>query len=149
MEKFIELCLNLARRAYERGETPVGCVVVKDGKVIAKAHNRVEELKDPTAHAEMLALREASESMGGKYLYGCEIYVSLEPCVMCTYAMILKRVERLIFLAQDYRHGGVMSMYSLLDDMRFHHRVRWEYMPVEEAQKLLRDFFRNLRLRQR
>ena len=144
-EYFIELCLEQARKAYHLGEVPVGCVIVKDNEVIAQAHNCVEKLKDPTAHAEMLALRLASEYLGEKYLYGCHVYVSLEPCVMCSYAMVLRRVEKVIFLAQDYRHGGVMSLYNLFDDTRFNHRVRWEYMPVQEAQKLIKKFFKDLR----
>ncbi|MCX8060748.1 MAG: nucleoside deaminase, partial [Aquificaceae bacterium] len=82
MQEFIELCLQQARRAFLKGEVPVGCVVVKEGKVVAQAHNRVEELRDPTAHAELLALKQALSSTGSKYLYGCEVYVSLEPCPM-------------------------------------------------------------------
>jgi tRNA(adenine34) deaminase len=144
-ERFIELCLEQAKKAYLLGEVPVGCVVVKDHKVIAQAHNCVEKLKDPTAHAEMLALAFASKHLGEKYLYGCHVYVSLEPCVMCAYAMILRRVEKVVFFSQDYKHGGVMSMYNLLDDVRLNHMVKWEYLPVEEAQKLMKDFFKNLR----
>lgn len=144
-ENFIDLCLEEARKAFKLGEIPVGCVIVKDGKLIAKAHNLTQKLKDPTAHAEMLAIKKASEKLGEKYLYGCELYVSLEPCLMCSYAMILRRVEKLIFLAQDYKHGGVISLYNLLDDVRLNHRVKWEYVPVDEAQKLLKDFFKSLR----
>jgi tRNA(adenine34) deaminase len=117
----------------------------KDGKVIAKAHNRVEELKDPTAHAELLAIREALRVLGDKYLSNCEVYVSLEPCPMCAYALVLARVERLVFLAQDEKLGAVMSLYSLLEEPAFNHRVRWEYVKVEEAGELLKSFFNKLR----
>ncbi|MCS7277808.1 MAG: nucleoside deaminase [Aquificaceae bacterium] len=141
MQEFINLCLEQARTALKRGEVPVGCVIVKDGIVLAKAHNRVEELKDPTAHAEIVAIREATEKLGQKLLYGCEVYVSLEPCPMCAYAMVLARVDRLFFLALDEKAGGVMSRYNLLDEPAFNHRVRWEYIPIEEASKLLKDFF--------
>lgn len=144
-QTYISLCLEEAKIAYEKGEVPVGCIVVKDEKVIAKAHNRVEELKDPTAHAEMLALKEASSKLGEKYLYGCRIYVSLEPCLMCTYSMVLRRVEKVIFLAQDEKHGGVMSLYNLLDDIRLNYRVKWAYIPDERSEELLKKFFKRLR----
>ncbi len=144
-QTYISLCLEEAKIAYEKGEVPVGCVVVKDKKVIAKAHNRVEELRDPTAHAEMLALKEASSKLGEKYLYGCRIYVSLEPCLMCTYSMVLRRVEKVIFLAQDEKHGGVMSLYNLLDDIRLNRRVKWAYTPNERSEELLKKFFKGLR----
>ncbi|MCS7262993.1 MAG: nucleoside deaminase [Aquificaceae bacterium] len=145
MQEFIELCLQQARRAFLKGEVPVGCVVVKEGKVVAQAHNRVEELRDPTAHAELLALKQALSSTGSKYLYGCEVYVSLEPCPMCAYAMVLTRVSRLVFLASDERSGGVMSRYGLLEEPNFNHRVGWEYVQVEEASRLLKEFFKNRR----
>lgn len=142
----MQACLELAKKGFEKSEVPVGCVVVKDGVVIAKAHNRVEELKDPTAHAEMLALREAMQKLGEKYLYGCEVYVSLEPCPMCAYAMVLARVERVVFLAVDEKYGAVMSRFSLLDEPYFNHRVKWEYLPIEEARSLLKEFFRKRRI---
>lgn len=145
MEEFIELCLEEAREGFYRGEVPVGCVIVKEGKVIAKAHNRVEQTKDPTAHAEMIAIKEAVQFLGSKYLYGCHVYVSLEPCPMCAYALVLARVERLIFLAPDPKYGAVMSVYNLLDEPVFNHRVKWEYIPVEEASTLLKTFFKEKR----
>ncbi len=146
MQEFVQACLELAREGFERSEVPVGCVVVKDGVVIAKDHNRVEELRDPTAHAEMLALREAMQKLGEKYLYGCEIYVSLEPCPMCAYAMVLARVERVVFLALDEKYGAVMSRFNLLDEPYFNHRVKWEYLPMEEARSLLKEFFKKRRI---
>ncbi|MCS6957054.1 MAG: nucleoside deaminase [Aquificaceae bacterium] len=145
MQEFVNLCIEQAKTALKRGEVPVGCVIVKDGVVLAKAHNRVEELKDPTAHAEIVAIREATEKLGQKHLYGCEVYVSLEPCPMCAYAMVLARVDRLFFFALDEKVGGVMSRYNLLDEPAFNHRVRWEYIPIEEAGKLLKYFFINRR----
>ncbi len=146
MQEFVQACLELAKKGFEKSEVPVGCVVVKDGVVIAKAHNRVEELKDPTAHAEMLALREAMQKLGEKYLYGCEVYVSLEPCPMCAYAMVLARVERVVFLALDEKCGAVMSRFNLFDEPYFNHRVKWEYLPMEEARSLLKEFFRKRRI---
>ncbi len=141
-KRFLRIALEEAKRAYAKGEVPVGCVLVKDSRVIASAHNLVETTKDPTAHAEMIALREGSKSMGDKRLQNCTLYVTLEPCIMCAYALVLSRVEEVVFGALDEKHGGVMSLYSLLEDERFNHRVRWVYEPTEECSKLLSDFFR-------
>ncbi len=146
MQEFVQVCLELAKKGFEKSEVPVGCVVVKDGVVISKAHNRVEELRDPTAHAEMLALREAMQKLSQKHLYGCEVYVSLEPCPMCAYAMVLARVERVVFLALDEKYGAVMSRFNLLDEPYFNHRVKWEYLPMEEARSLLKEFFKKRRI---
>jgi len=143
--RWLKACLEEAKRAFKAGEVPVGAVIIKDQKIIARAHNRVERLKDPTAHAEILALKKAFEKTGYKHLKGCTMYVSLEPCAMCAYAIILARIDRLVFLAQNERAGAVMSLYNLLDDIRFNHRVRWEYKPIEEAKVLLENFFSRLR----
>ncbi|MDW8434183.1 MAG: nucleoside deaminase [Aquificaceae bacterium] len=142
MNRFETVCLEEAKKAFLKGEVPVGCVVVKDGKVIARAHNRTEETGNPTAHAEMLAIQEAVRTLGSKYLYHCELYVSLEPCPMCAYAIVLARIEKVVFLAQDERRGAVISRYNLFEEPAFNHRVRWEYKPTEEASKLIRDFFK-------
>ena len=137
--------MELAKKAYQLDEVPVGCVVIKDGKVLSKAYNMVERKKDPIAHAEILAIREASKRLGSKFLDGCEVHVTLEPCVMCSYALVLARVSKVIFYALDYRHGGVVSLYNILDDPHINHRVRWIYRPEKEAQDLIKDFFKNLR----
>jgi tRNA(adenine34) deaminase len=126
-------------------EVPVGAVVVKDGKVIAKAHNKVESLRDPTAHAELLAIKKALKKLNQKYLHGCTMYVSLEPCATCAYALVLVRIDKVVFLAQDERAGAVMSQYNLLDEPVFNHRVKWVYKPVEQAKLMLKEFFKRLR----
>ena len=144
-ESYLREALIEAKKAFERGEVPVGCVVVKDDKVIASAHNLTETTADPTAHAEILAIRIASEVLGTWRLEGCSLYVTLEPCVMCTYALILSRVKEVVFGALDERHGGVMSLYNILDDPRLNHRVRWVYHPLEECSVILTDFFRKRR----
>ncbi|MCS7171350.1 MAG: nucleoside deaminase [Aquificaceae bacterium] len=141
MQEFVKLCMEQAREAFFKGEVPVGCVVTRDGRVVAVAHNRVEALKDPTAHAEIIALKEAMQALDEKHLYGCEVYVSLEPCPMCAYAMVLARIEKVLFLAGDEKCGAVMSRFNLLDDPAFNHRVKWEYLPLEEAGDILRKFF--------
>jgi len=140
-EKFIEEALKEARRAFERGEVPVGCVVVRNGSVIGRAHNLTESRRDASAHAEILAMREAAQQLGDWRLTDCTVYVTLEPCVMCAYALVLFRVKEVVFSAQDERHGGVMSLYSLLDDPRLNHRVRWVYEPHPACSKLLQEFF--------
>lgn len=93
----------------------------------------------------MLAIREATKALDSKYLYGCEVYVSLEPCPMCAYALVLSRVEKVVFFAPDEKYGAVMSRFNLLDEECFNHRVRWEYFPVEEASLLIKEFFKGLR----
>lgn len=144
-DRWIKECLRQANRAFDAGEVPVGAVVVKDGKVIARAHNRVESLQDPTAHAELLAIKKALKKLNQKYLHGCTMYVSLEPCAMCAYALVLVRIDKVVFLAQDERAGAVMSQYNLLDEPVFNHRVKWVYKPVEPAKLMLKEFFKGLR----
>jgi tRNA(adenine34) deaminase len=142
MSDYLHLALEEARRALAEGEVPVGCVVVKGDEVLASTHNLTETLGDPTAHAEILAIREASSNLGGKWLEGCEVFVTLEPCVMCAYALVLARVKRVTFGSLDRRHGGVVTLYNILDDTRLNHRVKWVYEPLEECSRILEDFFR-------
>ena len=139
----MELALEVAKKASEMGEIPVGCVVVKEGKVVAKAHNMTKTLKDPTAHAEILAIREASSKLGR--LDDCDVFVTLEPCIMCAYALVLSRVRRVTFGAIDRRHGGVLTLYNILDDPRLNHKVRWVYEPEEECSSLLEEFYKGKR----
>jgi len=144
-ETFLREAIEEAKRALELSEVPVGCVVVRENQIVARAHNMVEHLKDPTAHAELLAIREATKRLGKKWLEDCTLYVTLEPCVMCAYALVLARLREVVFGALDEKHGGVMSLYGLLDDGRFNHKVRWIYLPDEECARLLKDFFRERR----
>ncbi len=144
-EEFLREALKEAKKAFELGEVPVGCVVVKEGRIVGRAHNLVERLKDATAHAEMLAIREASRNLGSWRLSGCSVYVTLEPCIMCAYALVLSRVKEVVFSATDEKHGGVLSLYSILDDERLNHRVGWVYYPMEECAELLKDFFKGKR----
>ncbi|MCS7084018.1 MAG: nucleoside deaminase [Aquificaceae bacterium] len=137
-----ELCLELALKAKNLNEVPVGCVVVKNGLIISKAHNQVETLKDPTAHAEMIALKGAFKAAGSKYLTDCEVYVSLEPCPMCAWALALARVKKVVFLALDERRGGIISNWGLLDETS----TKWEYKPIMLASSLISEFFKSLRV---
>ena len=145
MQRFIEEALKEAKKAYKKGEVPVGCVIFKGNEIVAKAHNLVETLRDPTAHAEILAVREATGKLKKKYLTDCEAVITLEPCIMCSYAFVLVKTKKIYFLALDEKHGGVMSLYNILDDPLLNHRVRWEYIPTEEASRLLSEFFKKLR----
>lgn len=145
MQRFIEEALKEAKKAYEKGEVPVGCVIFKGEEIVAKAHNLAETLGDPTAHAEILAIRKATQKLGEKYLRDCEAVITLEPCIMCSYAFVLSKIKKIYFLALDEKHGGVMSVFNVLDEPLLNHRVKWEYVPVEEASGLLSDFFRKLR----
>jgi len=140
-EVFLREALKEAKKALRLGEVPVGCVLVRDGRIVARAHNLTERLRDPTAHAEMLCLREASVKLGVRALGDCTLYVTLEPCIMCSYALVLSRLKEVVFGAPDERHGGVMSLHGILDDERLNHRVRWVYCPVEECSRILKEFF--------
>ena len=144
-ERFMEEALQEARKAVELSEVPVGCVLVKRDEIVARSHNMVESMQDPTAHAEILVIREATRKLGKKWLEDCTLYVTLEPCIMCSYALVLARVKEVVFGALDEKHGGVMSLYNILDDPRLNHRVRWVYLPNGECARLLRNFFRRRR----
>jgi tRNA(adenine34) deaminase len=143
MTDFMAQALDQARAAAARGEVPVGAVLVRDGVVIAAAGNRVEELADPTAHAEMLALREAARLLGQTRLEGCDLYVTLEPCPMCAAAISLARLRRLYFGAYDPKGGGVEHGARVYDHATCHHRPEVVGGVGESAAAdLLRDFFR-------
>ena len=138
----MELALAEAHEAEAEGEVPVGAVVVRDGEVIARAHNRPIAANDPTAHAEILALRAAAEKLGNYRLAGCDLYVTLEPCVMCAGALVHARVRRLVFAAADPKAGAVVSRQRLLESPYLNHRVEVAAgILVEEAAALLQRFF--------
>lgn len=145
-EAVMRLALDEARRAFDEGEIPVGAVMVKDGKVISSAHNLREQTGDPTAHAEVLAIREAARVLGGRRLAGCTLYVTLEPCPMCAGALVMANVERCYFGARDERQGCAESIYALTNDPAFYHRLPCIGGLLEdEASELLRAFFRKRR----
>ncbi len=136
--------LELARQAAEQGEAPVGAVIVDDnGRLLAEAHNAPVGMGDPTAHAEIVALRAAAKALGNYRLAGTTMYVTLEPCVMCAGALVHARVKRLVFGARDLRFGGVRSKFRLADSELLNHRVEVEEgLMAAEATALLEDFFR-------
>ena len=145
-EKYMKIALTQAEKAYREGEVPVGAVLVKNGAILAQQFNRREALYDATAHAEILALREAGERLGGWRLSNTTLYVTLEPCPMCAGALVLARVERLVFGTFDPKGGGAGSLYDIPRDTRLNHRLDVTTGVLEnECAALLKDFFRNRR----
>ncbi len=142
----MERALQQARQAAALGEVPVGAVIVWDGSVIAEAHNRMESTPDATAHAEMLALQEAARRAGSWRLEGMALYVTLEPCPMCAGAIILARLQRLVYAAPDPKKGAVDSVYDVLHHPANNHRVAvTSGVLAEPSAKLLREFFADRR----
>ncbi|MBC7952437.1 MAG: nucleoside deaminase [Rhodospirillaceae bacterium] len=146
MTDFMAHALTEARSAALRGEVPVGAIVVREGRIIASVGNRVEELNDPTAHAEMLALRAAASQLGQTRLEGCDLYVTLEPCPMCAAAISLARIRRLFFAAYDPKGGGVEHGAKVYDHATCHHRPEVVGgLGESAAAELLKGFFRERR----
>ncbi len=138
----MRLALDEARAAFDEQEVPVGAVVVCRSRVIAAAHNQRETLRDPTAHAEMIAITQAAETLGSWRLDDCTLYVTLEPCPMCAGAIVQARVPRVVFGAADPKAGGCVSLYSITSDCRLNHRselVRGVLEP--ECADILKEFF--------
>lgn len=145
--RFMNIAMEEAREALREGEVPVGAVVVRGGEIIARAHNRSISAGDPSAHAEMLAIRKAAEHMGNYRLAGTTLYVTLEPCVMCAGALLHARVERLVFGASDPKGGAVVSLYTILSDKRLNHSVQVTGGVLGDAcGEILSRFFRQKRL---
>jgi tRNA(adenine34) deaminase len=138
--------LKEAEQAFAKGEIPIGAVIVQNGSIIARDHNRREELHDPTAHAEILVMREAGEILGGWRLPDTTLYVTIEPCPMCAGALVMARVSRIVYGAPDIKAGAVHSLYTITDDDRLNHRLDVTgNVLVEECANLMRQFFRNRR----
>jgi tRNA(adenine34) deaminase len=145
--RFMNIAMEEAREALREGEVPVGAVVVRGDEIIARAHNRSISAGDPSAHAEMLAIRKAAEYMGNYRLSGTTLYVTLEPCVMCAGALLHARVERLVFGASDPKGGAVVSLYTILSDKRLNHSVQVTGGVLGDAcGEILSRFFRQKRL---
>lgn len=143
---YMEIALQQAEEAFCREEVPIGAVLVLEGEILARDHNRREELKDATAHAEILVLREAGQRLGSWRLPGTTLYVTLEPCPMCAGALVLARVSRLVFGARDPKGGAVVSLYNITSDPRLNHRLEVEEgLLAERCAALLRNFFKERR----
>jgi len=140
---YMQAAYSMACKAHKEKEVPVGAVIVYNNTIIAKASNEIEGLKDPTAHAEMIAITQACSYLGSKVLNDTEIYITLEPCPMCAMAIVLAKIKRCIFAAKDPRTGAAGSVYNIVQDKAFNHQVIIEHGPMqEECSALLRDFFK-------
>jgi tRNA(adenine34) deaminase len=151
-EPFMRLALREAEAALEAGEVPIGAIVVHQdqaavaGRVVAAAHNQREQLRDPTAHAEMIAITQAAEALGNWRLADCTLYVTLEPCPMCAGAIVLSRLPRLVYGAADPKAGAVASLYRLVDDPRLNHRAAVVAgVLAEPCSEILSRFFQQKR----
>lgn len=145
-EKFMKEALKQARQAYNKLEVPVGAVIVKDGKIIARAYNQKECKNDTTNHAEILAIKKASKKLNSWRLIDCDMYVTLEPCSMCTGALIQSRIRKVYIGAPDAKTGACGSVLNLLEDYKFNHVVEVENgILKDECESLLKDFFKKLR----
>ena len=145
-QTFMQMALQQAEQAYAIGEVPVGAVIVHQGRVIAAAHNQREQLKDPTAHAEMISITQAAESMESWRLVDCILYVTLEPCPMCAGAILNARIPQVVFGAVDPKGGALSSVFRILSDARLNHRAEI-VQGVMDAQcgEILSRFFRSKR----
>lgn len=143
---YMRKALEEAKLAYEKDEVPVGAVIVYQNRIIGRGHNQVEMLKDATAHAEMIAISAACETLDNKFLTGCTLYVTLEPCTMCTGALVWSRVDRMVIGALDAKAGACGSLFNLASSEKLNHSIEVIHSVLEEeCSDLLKRFFRNKR----
>lgn len=145
-EKFMNEALKEALKAYDKAEVPIGAVIVKDNKVISRAHNTKETTFNPCAHAEILAIEKAAKKLKAWRLVGCKLYVTLEPCPMCAGAIINSRLDEVYIGTMDEKTGALGSVFNLVEDYKFNHKPKVYYgIKQSECQKILKDFFKWLR----
>ena len=141
-EIYMSEALKQAKKARDEDEVPVGCVIVKDRGIIARGYNQVERLRDATAHAEMIAITQASSCLSSKWLNGVSVYVTIEPCSMCAGALVLARIGRLIYGADDSKAGACGSVTNIINNHKLNHRIKVKKGILEiECSSLLKDFF--------
>jgi tRNA(adenine34) deaminase len=146
-EKFMDIAIEEALLASAKGEIPIGAVVTLDDNVLARSHNNAISMNDPSAHAEILAIRQAATMVGNYRLMGTTLYVTLEPCIMCAGSIIQARIQRVVFGADDPKGGGVVSLYGILDDKRLNHSVEVKRGVKKDAcAEILSRFFREKRI---
>ena len=144
--KYMAIALDEASKCIESGDVPVGCVIVHNDEIIARAGNKIEASGNPLMHAEIAAVNQAVANIGHKHLLGCEMYITLEPCAMCAGAIVLARIDKLIYGAYDPKTGAAGSLYSICDDMRLNHRCDViSGIMEEECSILLKSFFSEIR----
>ncbi len=143
----MKVALKEAARAFDEGEVPVGAVVVHAGEVVGRGHNMVERLQDPTAHAEVLAITAACETLNTKVLRGCTLYVTIEPCPMCAGAMVWAKIDRLVFGAFDDKAGAASTLFNIPQDRRLNHQIDVvSGVDADEAAGMMQAFFRERRV---
>ncbi|MCX5700463.1 MAG: tRNA adenosine(34) deaminase TadA [Candidatus Omnitrophica bacterium] len=147
-EFFMSEALKEARKAIDEDEVPVGAVIVHEGRIIARGHNQIERLKDPTAHAEMLALTSATNYLGTKWLNEASLYVTIEPCSMCAGALVLARIKNIYFGAKDSKTGACGSVLNIANHGKLNHRIKIKSgILEEESASLLKEFFKKKRIK--
>ena len=145
-ERYMQVAVEQARIAEENDDIPIGAVIVCDNRIIGKAYNQREQLNDPTAHAEIIALTQAAAALENWHLNGCTMYVTLEPCPMCAGALVLARVDRLVYGCDDPKAGACKSLYNIVQDERLNHRLEvTSGVLAEQCSKLLQGFFQKRR----
>ena len=145
-EEFMKEALKEAEIALSAGEVPVGAVIVKDGAVIGRGHNLTESSKDPTAHAEIIAIRDAAKTLGGWRLLNCEMYVTAEPCSMCAGAMVLARLQKVYIGTPDSKTGACGSLLNIIQDERLNHFIQIETgIMQQQCEIIMKSFFQKLR----
>jgi len=143
---YMKEALKQAHRASDNNEVPVGCVIVYKGRIIARAHNQVETLKDPTAHAEMIAITQAASAVGSKWLQGVSVYVTIEPCQMCAGALVLARIKRLVYGADDLKTGAFGSVCDILKTRGLNHSFEvTRNILCQESSFIISEFFKKKR----
>ena len=145
MDKFMEAAYKEACKARDEDEVPVGCIIVKDGKIIARAHNRKEKTNDPMGHAEILCIRKACKKVDDWYLKDCELYVTLEPCVMCVGAIINARISKVYYGISDLKGGALGGLFNLLEQEGFNHYFEYINLNIDDCGQVLKDYFKNKR----
>lgn len=149
-EKYMEIAFREAEKAFKIGEVPIGAIIVKDGIIIGKGYNQVESLKDPTAHAEIIAITAASNYLGSKWLENCTLYVTIEPCPMCAGAIVLARIQTLVFGSFDSKAGSCGTLYNIVQDERLNHNVHViSGVSDMKCQSILKDFFSIMRKKEK
>lgn len=146
--KYMQLALKEAKKAYQNGDVPVGCIIVKDDVVIAKGYNIRQAKKDTLGHAEIVAIKKACKKLNAWILEGCTMYVTLEPCLMCAGAILNARIKKLVYATEEPKFGSIESVANVLDNNKYNHRVEIEKGVLkEEASLLLKNFFKEIRVK--
>ncbi len=144
--KFMFAALQEAEVAAEEDEVPIGAIIIYKNRIIGRGYNQVEKLKDPTAHAEMIAITAAANYLNNRRLNDCELYVTLEPCIMCTGALLASRVKSVYFSTFDSRYGACGSIYNLAEEGKYNHQIKiFSGLYAPESERILKDFFNKIR----